>query len=447
MWANGARRGLSIASDRRTNGLLTLLQDNWDGQFFVQTWRGIAREHLWRRGGIRIGTGHVRRCCALSSTRWNLRSFRWWRFRSKLFDPISEILHDRDRSFATGLVETLLEVRGGDLRADGEPPTSNGRVASEEMKTTTTETEVFDDMVQLDGFIRIAPLRLFGDNQIDVHIGVNEIGIDGATHGAANTHQAMLLNREMVSESSSEDRYFRSLEDRARRQGGNGSRMSSVGLHPANILTSSETPLFQTLKTIPSLDIRSPSQHSLLVLGPIHPLNHTRERQKIVVLPLLRRRVSSPRPSSHTGRSECHCFVCIPPTVVRRVSHRIHIPARRGRNCSPEYHNGDTSEENWFSECVHLSDESVRAVWDIPRIDCEDLAEETMERGCSVMSFTSVSNEVLRTLTDVDEVLTVVIVRCLESESMREMDQSWSSHPTSSFSSSSIRDFWSPGWA
>lgn len=61
------------------------------------------------------------------------------------------------------------------------------------MEASESEAEVLDDVENLHRFLDVAHLRLLGDDQIDVHVSVDEVAVCAAPHRALYTHQAMLL--------------------------------------------------------------------------------------------------------------------------------------------------------------------------------------------------------------------------------------------------------------
>ena len=193
MWTDCAGRGLPIAGDGRPNGLLAILQNHRWCEIFGQRGRGVRREELLGRRGVHVlivvGNGCRTRC----SARCRFETFGWRRFRSQLFDAFGEILERWYRRFEVRFVNASIEVRRGNLRANREPATPDGRFACEQVQTATAQTEVLDDMVQLQGFVRVAPFGFFADDQIDVDIRMNEIGVHRTADSTSNAHEAMLL--------------------------------------------------------------------------------------------------------------------------------------------------------------------------------------------------------------------------------------------------------------
>lgn len=111
---------------------------------------------------------------------------------------------------------------------------SESAVTTEEMETTATKTEVFDDVEDLGGFVPISiSARGFSltDDEIDVKVGVDEIAVDGATHSAVDAHEAVFLC------ALEHCTWFQLLVA--------GSCL--ICLYPTDVFAASEAPLLQTL--------------------------------------------------------------------------------------------------------------------------------------------------------------------------------------------------------
>lgn len=52
---------------------------------------------------------------------------------------------------------------------------------------------MLNDVEDLHGFLDVADLGLLSDDEVDVHVGVDEIPVGAAAHGALDAHQAVLL--------------------------------------------------------------------------------------------------------------------------------------------------------------------------------------------------------------------------------------------------------------
>lgn len=52
---------------------------------------------------------------------------------------------------------------------------------------------MLDDVEDLHGFLDVADLGLLGDDEVDVDVGVDEIPVGAAAHGALDAHEAVLL--------------------------------------------------------------------------------------------------------------------------------------------------------------------------------------------------------------------------------------------------------------
>lgn len=66
-------------------------------------------------------------------------------------------------------------------------------VSPKQMETPESEAEVLDDVENLHRLLDVAHLRLLCDDQVDVHVGVDEFAVCAAPNRALNTHQAVLL--------------------------------------------------------------------------------------------------------------------------------------------------------------------------------------------------------------------------------------------------------------
>lgn len=70
---------------------------------------------------------------------------------------------------------------------------SDGRVSSEQVQPPAAQAEVFDDVKDLHRFLYVSHLWLLSDNQVDVHVGVDEVAISAPPHCPLDSHQAVLL--------------------------------------------------------------------------------------------------------------------------------------------------------------------------------------------------------------------------------------------------------------
>jgi len=59
------------------------------------------------------------------------------------------------------------------------------------------QAEVLDDVEDLHGLLHVAHLRLLGDDQVDVHVGVDEVSVGAPAHRAFDPHEAVFLQPEV----------------------------------------------------------------------------------------------------------------------------------------------------------------------------------------------------------------------------------------------------------
>lgn len=52
---------------------------------------------------------------------------------------------------------------------------------------------MLNDVEDLHRFLDVANLGLLGDDEVDVHVGVDEVAVGAAAHGALDAHEAVLL--------------------------------------------------------------------------------------------------------------------------------------------------------------------------------------------------------------------------------------------------------------
>lgn len=74
-------------------------------------------------------------------------------------------------------IARCVEVGAGQFRANGHPSGPQGVVATEQMQTTTAEAEMFCDQDDLQWFLDAAWRWFFGNDQIDINIGMDEIAV------------------------------------------------------------------------------------------------------------------------------------------------------------------------------------------------------------------------------------------------------------------------------
>lgn len=70
---------------------------------------------------------------------------------------------------------------------------SNGRITSKKVQPPAAQTEVFNDVEDLYRLLHISHLRLLSDDQVNVHIGMDEVSISAPTYCPFNSHQTVFL--------------------------------------------------------------------------------------------------------------------------------------------------------------------------------------------------------------------------------------------------------------
>ena len=119
-----------------------------------------------------------------SSSPASSSSLRRRRFRSQHLNPLGT-LGRRSR-----ISEELVFERGGfvvgigDSGPDGYPTGSDRRVPSEDVEAPAPETKMFDEMKDFGGLLGTSVFGLLTDDQIDVHVRVDEIAVCRTTNGA-----------------------------------------------------------------------------------------------------------------------------------------------------------------------------------------------------------------------------------------------------------------------
>ena len=86
-----------------------------------------------------------------------------------------------------------VKVTAGQVGSDGQPARPDGAVPAKQVKTPSAQAEVFDDVEDLDGFLRAAIGLILVDDQVYVNVGMDEVAIRAALHCAFNAHQTMFL--------------------------------------------------------------------------------------------------------------------------------------------------------------------------------------------------------------------------------------------------------------
>lgn len=62
------------------------------------------------------------------------------------------------------------------------------------MQSPATQTEMLDDVEDLYRFLYISHLRFLCDDQVNVHVGMNEVTVSTPTHRSLDSHQAVFLD-------------------------------------------------------------------------------------------------------------------------------------------------------------------------------------------------------------------------------------------------------------
>lgn len=63
------------------------------------------------------------------------------------------------------------------------------------MQPPAAQTEMLDDVEDLHRLFHISHLRLLGDDQVNVHVGVDEVAVDAPAHRPFDPHEAVFLDR------------------------------------------------------------------------------------------------------------------------------------------------------------------------------------------------------------------------------------------------------------
>lgn len=96
---------------------------------------------------------------------------------------------------------------------------------------SSAETEMFDDVKNLYGFLDGSVIGLLGYDEVNVDVGMNKVTICGTSYRTLDTHQTVLL---------------RSLQHCLTVQIFAVTRIIDVRADPADILATAETPLAKT---------------------------------------------------------------------------------------------------------------------------------------------------------------------------------------------------------
>lgn len=144
-------------------------------------------------------------------------------------------------------IQITIEIGISQFWADRQPSGTNARITAKQMQSSTSQTEMLDDVEYFDWFIVIAKRFLFRNNEIDIDVGMNKIAISGASHGALDAHQAMLL---------------RALKHCLRLEYLRVAGIIDVRTNPANIFATTEAPFTQAISAhIQSLGTAAPQKH------------------------------------------------------------------------------------------------------------------------------------------------------------------------------------------
>lgn len=92
-----------------------------------------------------------------------------------------------------GGVSFRVEVAVCEGGSHRQPTWSNCAVPPEEVKPPSPEAEMLNNVKNLHGFLYVADFRLLSDDEVDVNVGVDEVAVGAAAHGALDAHEAVLL--------------------------------------------------------------------------------------------------------------------------------------------------------------------------------------------------------------------------------------------------------------
>lgn len=132
------------------------------------------------------------------------------------------------------VVRVGIEVAVGQCRANGQPSRSYNIVAAKQVESSLAQAKVLDNTIDFIGLLQAAVLELFGNDQVNVHVGMDEIGVRTTANRPFDAHQTVL---------------FGSLKN------GFGVQVFvalplfivHIGFDPTNVFTSAETPFLQAL--------------------------------------------------------------------------------------------------------------------------------------------------------------------------------------------------------
>lgn len=157
--------------------------------------------------------------------------FRRWGFGAESLDFFSTTRQVRVGLAEVGGVNFDVEVAIGQSGTHSQPSWPDSAVSAKQVQPSTTQAEMLNDVENLHWLLNIAHLWLLCNDQVNIHISVNEIAICAASNSAFDTHQAVLLS---------------SLEHCFRVQCFGFAGVVFVGLDPTYVLTSPEAPFSQT---------------------------------------------------------------------------------------------------------------------------------------------------------------------------------------------------------
>lgn len=147
-------------------------------------------------------------------------------------------------------VEVRIEIGIGQLGADGQPARTNIRVPTEQVQSPPPQAKVLYNVKDFDGLLQ-APELFLRDDQVNVHVCMNEVAVRRSSHRAFDPDQAVVL---------------RPLEHRLGLENLGVARILYVRADPANILASTESPLPEAIPAhVQTLRAAAPEKHETAV--------------------------------------------------------------------------------------------------------------------------------------------------------------------------------------
>ena len=117
--------------------------------------------------------------------------FRRRTLRPELFYPVSAA--SSETLLEISLVSRPVVVTVAQIWPNGQPARPDTTVPPKHVQSSPAQTEVLGYVEHLHWLVQAANLGLLVNNEIDVHVGVDEVAVSGPAHGALDAHQAVLL--------------------------------------------------------------------------------------------------------------------------------------------------------------------------------------------------------------------------------------------------------------